>query len=161
MFGMNGKPNGLPFQRFRGSILFRVVEHIFVINLVYWMLAFDAQTTEKKILENGAEPSGKKGRVGKGLRVLVTLGLLYASLDVVWIPYKLKWSQHIMQIQYLCCPCQSCCWFSSDVEYCWQRQWERNIITTCHLHDCGTPSLLPQVNMWTLNMIEIISNILT
>ena len=47
------------------------------------MLAFDAQTTEKKCLENGAEPSGKKGRVGKGLGVLVTLGLGYASLGLV------------------------------------------------------------------------------
>ena len=61
-------------------LLFRLVEHVFVINLVYWMLAFDARTAEKNCLENGAEPSGKKGRVGKGLRVLVTLG--YASLRV-------------------------------------------------------------------------------
>ena len=61
-------------------LLFCVVEHVFVIDLVYWMLAFDAQTAERKNLENGAEPSGKKGRVGKGLRVLVTLG--YASLRV-------------------------------------------------------------------------------
>ena len=61
-------------------LLFRVVEHVFVINLVYWMLAFDARTAEKNCLENGAEPSGKKGRVGKGLRVLVTLG--HASLQV-------------------------------------------------------------------------------
>ena len=64
------------------------------------------------------------------------------------------------QIQYLCCPCQSCCWFSSDVEYCCcQRQWETSIITTCYLYDCGTPSPFPSsLNMWTLNMIEIISN---
>ena len=36
-------------------LLFCVVEHVFVIHLVYWMLAFDARTTEKNRLENGAE----------------------------------------------------------------------------------------------------------
>ena len=52
-----------------------------MINLVYWMFAFDARTAEKNCLENGDESSGKKGRVGKGLRVVVTLG--YSSLDIV------------------------------------------------------------------------------
>ena len=55
--------------------LHHVVEHVFAINLLYWMLGFDAGTAEKIVLKikNGAETSGeKRGRMGKGAKVLVT-----------------------------------------------------------------------------------------
>ena len=42
-------------------LLYHVVEHVFVINLVYGMLAFDALTAEKIAFEKGAEPSKKIG----------------------------------------------------------------------------------------------------
>ena len=43
--------------------LHHVVEHVFAINLLYWMLGFDAGTTEKIVLKikNGAETSGENG----------------------------------------------------------------------------------------------------
>ena len=48
-------------------LLYHVVEHVFVINLVYGMLAFDALTAEKIAFEKGAEPSKKiRAEMGKG-----------------------------------------------------------------------------------------------
>ena len=59
------------------------VGHIFVINLVYGMFAFDARTAEKIALKMGPSLPEKR-RVGKGPKVLVTLG--YASLRVQYEP---------------------------------------------------------------------------
>ena len=43
-------PNGLVFG-LHVLLLFHVVEHVFVINMVYGMPAFDAQTAEKIALK--------------------------------------------------------------------------------------------------------------
>ena len=48
------------------------VGHIFVINLVYGMFAFEAQTAEKIALKMGPSLPKNAGRVGKGPGSLVT-----------------------------------------------------------------------------------------